>query len=176
MTAPISPVLGAIFDSLGTFIESLITGVEVVRGNVNMVPMPKSGFIVMTEGLQSRLSTNITAYDDPGAGVGNKQVMQPTQYNVQVDCYGPLSSDWAKILITMLNDGYARDVMGSEVVSLYADDAINMPLVNGEQQYEQRWRFTACLQYNPVVTVPQQFADELNVGRVAADIVFPTSP
>lgn len=175
MTAPITPQLDAIFSALGDFIGSLITQTEIIRGNVNNVAMPKGAFILMTEGKQVRLSTNIATYNDPGDNTGTKLVLQPKQYEIGIDCYGPLSSDWAAILITMFNDGYARDVMGNEVVALYADDAINMPLVNGEQQYEQRWRFTAVMQYNPVVAVPQQFADELNVGRVAADL-FPTSP
>lgn len=175
MTAVVTPTLEMVFAALGAFIESLIT-CPVVRGNQNRVPMPDEPFICMTEQNQRRLSTNIASYNDPGGNNGVRDVMQPTQFDIGIDCYGPLASDWAKILVTMFNDGYAVEKMGGQVVPLYADDAMNMPLVNGEQEYEQRWRFTACMQYNPVVTVAQQFADELMLELVSVDAEFPPSP
>lgn len=172
MTATIAPELNVIINALGRFIESLIT-TEVIRGNRNRVPMPKGPFILMTEGKQSRLSTNVATYNDPGTNPGTKNVMQRKQYDISIDCYGPLASDWAAILITMFNDGYAVDTMGPEVAPLYADDAINMPLVNGEQEYEQRLRFTVCMQYNPVVSVPQDFFDSASVEFINVTAEYP---
>ena len=45
--------------------------------------------------------------------------------------------------------------------AFYCSDGMQSPLVTGEQQWEGRWTLTASLQYNPVVTVPQDFADVL---------------
>ena len=40
------------------------------------------------------------------------------------------------------------------------------PLVTGEEQYDERWILTASLQYNPIVTIPQQSADALSVSQI----------
>jgi hypothetical protein len=46
-------------------------------------------------------------------------------------------------------------------------------LVNGEEQYEERWIVGANLQYNPVVSTPQQFADTLEATLINVDEAFP---
>ena len=48
-----------------------------------------------------------------------------------------------------------------------------MPLTDSEQQYEQRWMATAVLQFNPVVTVPQDFANALTINLVDVDERYP---
>jgi len=48
-----------------------------------------------------------------------------------------------------------------------------MTLINGEQQFEQRWRVEASMQYNPVVTMAQGSATALNVGLVSTDAAYP---
>jgi len=172
MTTTVTPTQDAIFTALRSFILGLIT-CPVERGLQNGSAMPDEPFILMTEILQTRLSTNVASYNDPVSTVGNKGVMQPTKYDMQVDCYGPLSSDWAKILVTMFNDGYAADQMGPNIVPLYADDARQAALVNGEENYEARWIFTASMQYNPVVTVSQQFAGALKANLIDVDVTYP---
>ena len=44
---------------------------------------------------------------------------------------------------------------------LYCDDGHQMPLINGEFQYEARWTIHARLQINPAISTPQEFADSL---------------
>lgn len=172
MSVTVSPAQSAIFVALRSFIMGLIT-CPVERGLQNGTAMPDEPFILMTEVLQSRLSTNVASYNDPVVTDGNKSVMQPTKYDIQIDCYGPLASDWAKILVTMFNDGYALDKMGPDVAPLYADDARQAVLVNGEENYEMRWIFTVCMQYNPVVTVTQQFAGALEANLINVDATYP---
>lgn len=104
---------------------------------------------------------------------GAKTAKQAMQYTVQIDCYGPLSSDWAAMLSTMLRDEYACLSMAPNVQPLSADDPKMMPLVDGEQQYEQRWTLTALLQYNPVTSTPMQFFDGATVGLVDVDMRYP---
>lgn len=172
MTATVTPSLEAIFTVLGGFITGLI-GCEVVRGLQNGVPMPKRPFISMTELFQNRLSTNVSAYNDPVTQVGARSTMQPTQYTIQVDCYGPDSGDWATILTTMFRDPYGCDQLGPDVSPLYADDPRQAPLINGEENYERRWVITAVMQYNPVVSIPQQFAGALEAGIINVDATYP---
>lgn len=172
MTATVAPVQSDIFTALRTFILSLIT-CEVIQGLGNGVPMPLSGFITMTALYQNRLSTNVDGYPDMTTSTGNKTARQAVQYTMQIDCYGPLSSDWAAMLSTMLRDEYACLSMAPNVQPLSADDPKMIPLIDGEQQYEQRWVVTAILQYNPVVSSPMQFFDAAGVALVDVDAKYP---
>ena len=171
MTAAVSPSQTDIFIALRAFILGLID-CEVVRGLGNGVPMPSSPFIAMTELYQIRLSTNVASYHDPGDASGTRKVMAPTQYVIQIDCYGPDSSDWATILTTMLRDEYGVKKLAPAAAPLHADDPKMITLVNGEENYEQRWMLTALFQFNPVVTVSQDFAGAVEIGLVNVDSTY----
>lgn len=167
MAATITPTQDDIFQALRTFILSVIT-CEVIQGLPNRAAMPISGFISMTSLFQTRLLTNTREYKDTftlveGVPVynGTKDITQATEWTVQIDCYGDSSMQWANILTTLLRDDYAcRALATTKIQPLSADDPKQRPIVNGEQQYEQRWVITAKFQYNPVTVVPQQFFDE----------------
>lgn len=175
MTAATMPGSEVVFARLGEFIAGLlpIERTQIVRGLGNRVPMPLPGFVAMTEISQNRLATNISSYNDYGtATTGERAVTMPTQYAIQIDCYGPNAADWAVMLVTMLRDAYGCEAMAPEVQPLHADDARAAPLVNGEAEYEQRWIVTAQLQYNPVTTVQQQSAVALAGNSVEIDATF----
>ena len=172
MTATIAPVQTDVYTALRAFILSLIT-CEVVQGLGNGVPTPLGGFIVMTSLFQNRLSTNVDNYLDPTPTTGSKTALQAIQHTVQIDCYGPQSSDWASIISTMLRDEYGCLAMAPNVQPLSADDPKMSPLIDGEQQYEQRWTLTALLQVNPVVSTPMQFFTTAQVNLIDVDTNYP---
>ncbi|WP_321905128.1 phage neck terminator protein [Paraburkholderia tropica] len=96
---------------------------------------------------------------------GSKSMLQATQVTVQVDVYGPDSADYAQIITTVFRDAYGADLFSSsgfDVTPLHADEANQMPLIDGEAQFEDRWTIRCVMQCNPILTVPQQFADELD--------------
>lgn len=163
MIGAVSPAQADIFTVLRAFILDTV-GCEVVRGLGNGVPMPANPFIAMTELFQVRLATNVVTYVDTGGTGGTRHVMAPTQYTIQIDCYGPNSSDWATTLTTLLRDPYGVAALAPNVAPLHADDPKMIPLVDGEENYEQRWMLTALFQVNPVITVPQDFADVVDVA------------
>lgn len=165
----ITPTQDPIFVAVRAFVVGLIPGVEVVQGLTNLTPMPVGEFICLTATAQKRLATNHITY----SGTNEREVKQPTEYSIQVDCYGPNASDYATTLSAMWRDDYGCIALESIGAPLYSTDATQMPLVNGEQNYEQRFTFTALLQFNPVVTVPQQYADELNLNLVEIDATYP---
>jgi hypothetical protein len=171
MTATVTPTQQDVFTALRAFILGLIT-CEVVQGLGNGVPMPLGQFIAITALFQNRLSTNVDTYNDPVTVLGTKKSQQAVKYTIQIDCYGPLSGDWAAILSTMLRDEYACIALAPNVQPLSADDPKMMPLIDGEFQYEQRWMVTAELQYNPVTSVSQDFAAALKVGLVNIDATY----
>jgi len=177
MTAAVTPTQAAMFVALQAFIMDVL-GLDidhVVQGLGNGVSMPLNGFVAMTQIMQTRLATNVDAYNDPTPTMGTKNSQQSTQVTVQLDCYGLNAGDWASILSTLLRDEYACTSLAPSVQPLHADDPRLMPLIDGEQQYEQRWTVNAVLQINPVVSTPMQFFDKANVGLIEVDATYPAT-
>lgn len=172
MTATVSISQDDVFTALRTFILGVIS-CEVVQGLGNGVPPPKDPFIALTALYWKRLSTNIKTYDDPTPTTGAQFFESHVMYVIQVDCYGPKSSDWATIICTLLRDEYAVDVMAPNVTPLHADDAKQLPVVDGEKNFEQRWMIEVSLQYNPVVQIPAQFFDTAQVDLINVDVAYP---
>lgn len=166
-----TPSADTLFVTLQAFVMSLLPlDIDhVVQGLDNGVPQPDGPHVVMTATRQDRLSTNHESYD----GVGTRTATMPTQYSIQVDCYGPEASDMATTLVMMWRDPYGCDAMAPDAAPLYSSDPVQVPLINAEQNYEKRFTFTALLQFNPSVTVPQQYADDLVLELVSVDATFP---
>lgn len=164
--------------ALRTFLLSIVAaGVEVIYGQDNRVPEPLGDdFLVMTPLSQARLSTNDTTYTDPGTNPGTANYERATRSMIQIDIHGPNSADNAAMIETLYRSEYAVDsfsTSGLDIQPLYCDDAKQMPFINGENQFEQRWIITAAIQYNPVTAVPQDFADALSVNIVSVDATYP---
>lgn len=107
---------------------------------------------------------------------GVQNIMQPTMIVFQIDIHGPASADNAQTISTLLRDDYgvrAFAALDPLVVPLHADDPKQMPFINGENQYEDRWIVEACLQADGSVEVPQQFADTAVVGVINVDASYP---
>ena len=110
---------------------------------------------------------------------GAINTMQAVEVVVQLDVHGSLSPDNAQIISTLLRDQYgvsAIQAINSAITPLHADDPRQMPFINAEQQYETRWIVEAHLQVNQTIKVPQQFADEVRIARVAVDEFIPPLP
>lgn len=107
---------------------------------------------------------------------GELQATQPTNCTVQLDVHGPAGADNAQIISTLFRDDFAAEqfaALGFGVVPLYAEDPKQMPFVNGEGQYEDRWVVDVMMQVNPIVGVPQQFASTAAVGIIEIDATYP---
>ena len=90
-----------------------------------------------------------------------------TQLGVQLDFHGPNATNNVFAVDAVFFSEYATNVFaesGFDVHPLYAEPPRQSPFINAEQQYEYRWTMDVQLQVNPVVTTPQQFADEVAVG------------
>lgn len=156
-----TPLAETLFVQLQAFVLGLLPldMDHVIQGLGNGAAMPDGDFVCMTATTQRRLSTNSDTYD---TDADTRTVLTPTEYSIQVDCYGPNSSDMASTLCMMWRDEYGCDAMVPSA-PLYAADPVQVPLVNAEKNYEQRWTFIVLLQFNPTVTVLQQFAETLIV-------------
>lgn len=182
MTAPAATIdlnLDDLYTVMGNFIVLLLgTDVPVEQGQGNRVASPPvatdggtpaSGFVQMQAFINKRTTTNQNAYDP----VNQLQASQSnTQVEMQLDFYGPDSMDWAKIVSTLLRDDFGCTQLAPTCQPLWADEAIQGALVDGEEQYEERWTLRAYLQYNPTTTVTQQSATALAVVAVNVDERF----
>jgi hypothetical protein len=160
-----------LMEDLGKFLVAC-SGVEVIQGQTNRTPEPKSAdFIVMTPSHRARQATNWTTYAKQNADAIS--YTQPTEVRVQLDFHGDASADVAQVIGTLFRSSAAVDAFREGISPLYADDAAQMPFLNGENQYENRWVVMAYLQVNPTVSTPQQFADTVRVDLVEVDTTFP---
>lgn len=146
-----------VIDALAAFLAPFVPGAEVVRAQVNRVPMPPNPCVILTEMMQVDLTVPATDYqpDDDTA-----TVYGPTRIDVQIDFYGAQAGEFCKTVKTAFRSHWGYEHFPANIKPLYTSDGMQSPLTTGEQQYESRWTLTASLQYNPTVTVPQEFADE----------------
>lgn len=140
-----------IYVAMRSFILGVLPGIDVIQGYGNGTPMPKDGFICMTLLFKQRLATNIHDYDETTYDIAHKM-----QCDMQIDCYGLSSGDWAALLTTLLRDDYATSRFPANIQPLYCDDARQMDFENDSQQYENRWMFTSKIQFNPVYSRPNE--------------------
>ncbi|CAB5155392.1 hypothetical protein UFOVP150_5 [uncultured Caudovirales phage] len=157
-----------VFKALGDFLVAVLpTSTPIMQTQDNLVGMPISGFVTMNNSSKKRLATNIHTYEKTTPIVGYKHVMVSTQYNIHLDLYGPDSGMWAATVQTLFRDEFATSIMPSNIQPLHADDPIQLPLIDGERNYTERWKLQVYMQYNPIVTVAQQFAIAIEpVGNV----------
>lgn len=176
MPATIDLTESAIFTALIAFVEDVlpISGLNVVKGEQNRVPMPAGpNFVVITPSGRVRLATNVRTYvpsDDPAPADGQRQTQQQTRMDVQIDVYGPNAAENVQIISTLLRDTYGCDFLRPHNCQpLYCGDPRQLPLVTGEQQYLARWMLGTTLQFNPTVSTSQEFADIVDITLVEAD-------
>ena len=173
----INPTDKDVFTALRTFVLAVIpiASDRVVRGLGNGVPTPTGAYIALTENGSKALSTNTHTLDSL---TQTTETTRPTQYEVWIDCYGPNAGDWAVMLTTLFRDPFGCDSFTTHLpgsAPLYCTDPKQAPLVTGEENYQKRWRFSALIQYNPVITTPQQSATVIDVTAVSIDADFPPS-
>lgn len=165
-----SIVVDQVIDALAAFIAPFAPAAQVIRAQVNRVAMPPSPCVVLKEVSQVDLSVPYEAYqpdDDTATIIG------PTQIDIQVDFYGQQAGDFCKAFKSAMRSGWGYSQFPANIKPLYATDGMQAPLVTGEQQYESRWTITARMQYNPIVTVPQEFADVATPNTVeAVDVIM----
>ncbi|SRR5712691_4134812 len=156
-----------------------------------------SGTLSGTGGIRTyALSGSLGAIPSETMACGVLFAMQPTEWTVQLDVYGPNSPNNAQIISTLFRDDFAIqnfidsdraappnwvDVPPGGTISvpydgvrpLYADDPRQMTPVFGEMQFEIRWTIDACLQANMIVTAPQQFMASVRINPIEVEATFP---
>jgi hypothetical protein len=107
--------------------------------------------------------------------VGRHVMLQPVDAVYQCDVHGPNSSATAIAIQTVWRDEIGcqmlREASGAlELQPLYADDPRMVPFTNAEAQWEDRWIVDLHVQANLIVTLGQEFADQVVVGFYPVDL------
>lgn len=172
MTTP-SITESQVMDALRAFLLSLnLAGApEVVQGQANRVAEPiGADFIVFTPTGRTRLETNVETWDaspDPAPGPVAIDRGRGTEITVQLDIHGPNGSDNAQVIGTLWRSDYACRAIDATIFQpLFATDGHQMPFINGERQYENRWVMSVVLQANPIVSTTMPFADSVDVNII----------
>jgi len=173
-----SITVDAVIDALKAYLLPFIPdgANKIVRGQGNRVPLPADPCVVLTELLQVDLSVPRMDYQpptDPIPAIGTATIHGPARIDVQVDFYGESAGDYCKAVKNTFKSMWGAAQFPKNIQPLYTSDGVQSPLITGEEQWASRWTLTVSMQYNPVVTVPQDFASELAVHEtIAADINY----
>lgn len=112
---------------------------------------------------------------------GSTLIRQAMKVSVQLDFHADpkadISGDMAAVVSTLLRDDFGVQQFANQsphydVAPLYATDPAQRPFFNDQQQVETRWVVEALLQCNVVVSVPQQFADSVDLDVISVDATY----
>ena len=165
-----------ILTAIRSFILSVLpTGVEVVAGLDNNVPMPAGDFVVVTARASDRLAlNNIDTYNEP-SGSGEPPTLSsvtPWKYRVELDIYSAHSAQYALMLVGILRSTYGVDNFPAPVVPLDCDDPKQLPFITAGQNWLERWRVEFAAQVNVTVTADTTSATSLTVDLAPIDQTF----
>lgn len=176
MALAVSITQDDLYAKLGTFLESVLpAGLPVIQLPVDRVAMPPAdpGFVGMTINMQARIMTNVESWDQNAADPTVLEIEQAVRTTIKMDCYGADAGNWAVILSTVLRDEYGINALAPVLAPLYVNDPRFAPLTNAELQFERRWIVEGVFQFNPVISVPMQFADAAEASLINVDERYP---
>lgn len=119
------------------------------------------------------------------AGIVTKEIGSEVVVQLDFHSEGYDSAELAQTVSTLFRDSYATTYFNAlpaplnRISPLYADDPTRRPFVNDQKNYEWRWVLDAHLQINQTISVPQQYADALNVVLIDVDTLgddLPSGP
>lgn len=165
-----------VLTAVGNWLQTILpAGTAIQQGQQNSVPQPLPPSVIMTPVSRFRLSTNIDTWVNTPL-VDTLQIETDTRYDLQLDFYSldSQASENAQVVMALWRDAFAYATLAPlGIAPLYTSEPANLSYVNDQKQYEHRWTLTAYGEINPVISVPQQFADTLVGGVFNVDATFP---
>jgi hypothetical protein len=153
------------FTGVRAFLLGFLSNVDVVQAQRNRVPTPaKANFITMTHRSQARQATNQNTWLTGVILATSVDHAKSTSYTMQLDVHGPAAADNADTIATLWRDVYACEALAPfGIQPLYADDPQQLPFMNGEEQYTDRFVINLVYHGTPTVSTPQDFAATLDI-------------
>ena len=148
---------------------------HVIPAHDNRVPPPGTPFVMVSHLLRRQYETAGSTYD----GVSTETVSMGLDYSFQIDSYGVNAADWAMIMQVLFKSGPTAaffEAWGQSnsftIDPMFCDDATHMPIVNEEEQYEERWTLKPHFCVLLSVATPQQFMTEFNVNLINVQATY----
>ena len=174
--------VGSVTDAVLTVTEMRLGAI--IAGNALLGPSVAQGTLVMgfgtgVGGVGTYAVTPAQTLPLQLLATGAALLKQPTEITIQCDVHGPLSGDLAQSVSTLLRDDYSQlwfSRQGYAAVGLsllHADDPRQMPFIDGESQYEDRWVVDIHMQADQVVSAPQDFADRVVIKPTSVQATYP---
>ncbi len=161
-----------IIDVLASYAEPIAGACQ--QAQANGVPMPKGEFCILTPLRFTRISTTRDLNQDTGSpatsAAGYTEVRQA---DIQIDIYGAAAGDRAIALETTFASSYAYDkikAIDQRVAPLYSTAAIQAPMIDAEQQWQERYTITVSLQVHITVSFPMDYFDKAQITIEPVDI------
>lgn len=171
MPTSISVTETAIRTGLRSYALSLLpTGMEVVKGRDNGVPMPVGPFAMLGSARMTPWRTNVDSTD---TATQTKSISVGASYTFQCDVYGTNAADNAAILAFAFRDDYSQQFMPAGAAAMYASDPLQMVFVDAEDNYEERWVVDLTVGYNPVIAIQSQSALSVDIVLDNVDVEYP---
>ncbi len=168
----VSPVADVMFTQLKALLTA-ISGFDVdhiVKRATGDLSMPSSPFIQMTPLDNKNLIIPISSWDttNPNPPV-SIQYTEDISNRIQIEFVGPGSEDLANIFTTVFTSDYGVQMLGPQCAPLKIEEKLMLPLDTAEKNSEERWIVRVTIEYQPTVTLPQQFATAATVTSEIID-------
>lgn len=147
---------------LGLFPEA---SQQIIKAAQNNNPLPENA-IVMQFLFDRNLDVAVTNPLPPDEAV----IQNSVEVRFQIDFYGALAASRGRTVENLWRNGYACERL-MVCQPLYVQSYNRNVYINDSNQYEDRWILDVALQYNPQVTVAQDYTDQ--VGAANTNPVFP---
>lgn len=161
-----------IIDVLADYVEPIAGTCQ--QAQANGVPMPKGEFCILTPLRFTRLGSTKEINQDTGlpatSAIGYTETRQA---DIQIDIYGAAAGDRAIALETTFASSYAYDkikAIDQRVAPLYSTAAIQAPMIDAEQQWQERYTMTVSLQVHITVSFPMGYFDKAQITIEPVDI------
>ncbi|MEN6533957.1 MAG: hypothetical protein ABFD89_09870 [Bryobacteraceae bacterium] len=164
-----------VFTAIRAWVIASAAVSDCIQGDGNRASIPAGGtdFVIMTPLTRSRLSLNETSHPTTSTETSTSSF----DYAIQLDCYGPNAGDIVSVLDTSWYSNRTFDALKTQYVfPLYSEHPRFAPMVNGEQQYENRWILVIHIQFKPSITDSQQSASSVTItptGIINVDVKYP---
>lgn len=160
--------------ALGDYLKAVLgETTTIIRSQGNRASLPIGDFVLMTPINLPAKSMGVVTYTDDEIEQARHDT-RTLDWRVQLDFYGDIAQSWAATVATLFRTEYSADLFkDTGLVPLYAEDPIQMSIVQSEQQWNNRWVLDVHLQPRIIITTPQQFADQLNIDTAEVDATFP---
>lgn len=176
MPLSVTPLQTSTLTALRAFLMVIVpTNTQVIKGQVNRTAPPKGDYVVMTPIHRVRMATNTTEWDMQNSNPTTQNIYTPVQLTVQIDVHGDDAADTAGIISGLIRDTYCVQFMEDNDYALHpvdADDASQMPFINAQNQYEDRWVLRATLQTVSLIVTPAIFAESIAISVNRSDGLY----